>query len=500
MADLDFGAPSFSLGLDLDFDSNPVITSPTKDPLTKSPRQSSINSIHPIIENDEDFHFQTEEAPDPGPPSVLKRLRRGSSSSSSVTHSPAVSRIELLRPSIADEDIEEFSSQEDPQRDEYPPMQNHSACSSSKFSLHNQRVLTTRSSKLKTPKSTLSSCASTFTSLEESSNKGTLPKLTISPLRKIQLLDSDSDDPPSAEDEAKNCKKAVTRTEDRPGSHSHVVLPNQQKQVKTSSNTCHIESLWRDFKPEKNKKLATPAFDEFYKEYFESMEDKNVHQRKKGDMVDNSRSPCPNYFMDENDGCLQENSIDGGGKKHCANQGNHLPPAYHYFYHKDPRIQKLIRDRLHNFFPIGAMNQRGSQHSEAPVIDYMSQFGHKDPSTEVHTTRKRGHQASSTTAKRSRKNANVKEVSQASEGWFNSRTSTIPRDAAKIPRDAAKRRVHADGHSAGHWYTGQDGRKVYVNKNGQELTGQAAYRHYRKESGAGFRKSRKKTASKKSRK
>ncbi|MCI15437.1 hypothetical protein A2U01_0036575 [Trifolium medium] len=38
---------------------------------------------------------------------------------------------------------------------------------------------------------------------------------------------------------------------------------------------------------------------------------------------------------------------------------------------------------------------------------------------------------------------------------------------------------------------------VYVSKNGQELTGRNAYRHYRKESGSGFKKSKKKTSAKK---
>ncbi|GAU40045.1 hypothetical protein TSUD_258390 [Trifolium subterraneum] len=36
-----------------------------------------------------------------------------------------------------------------------------------------------------------------------------------------------------------------------------------------------------------------------------------------------------------------------------------------------------------------------------------------------------------------------------------------------------------------------------VSKNGQELTGRNAYRHYRKESGESFKKSKRKTSAKK---
>ncbi|KAK1581051.1 hypothetical protein Q3G72_002617 [Acer saccharum] len=82
--------------------------------------------------------------------------------------------------------------------------------------------------------------------------------------------------------------------------------------------------------------------------------------------------------------------------------------------------------------------------------------------------------------------------SRASGGWVD------PKSSATIPKDAGKRRVHASGgQSAGHWYTSPEGRKVYFSKNGQELTGQIAYRQYRKENGAGFRKSKKKTNSRK---
>lgn len=37
-----------------------------------------------------------------------------------------------------------------------------------------------------------------------------------------------------------------------------------------------------------------------------------------------------------------------------------------------------------------------------------------------------------------------------------------PRSKASIPKDAGKRRVSAVGGQGGHWFTGQDGRKVFA--------------------------------------
>ncbi|KAJ8622011.1 hypothetical protein MRB53_030540 [Persea americana] len=448
MADLDFGAPSFSLGLDLDldldldFDSAPS-TSPPKQSLPKSDEHSSIKSNFPTLE-DEDFELQ--ETPDPDPP-VLKRLRRRPRTPPPLPISPQKSA-QLLN---AEDEIEDFSSQEDRAKDEHPSGQNRSAGSSSKFSLHSQRILKTQSaSNLKTQKSTPASSASTFAILDGSSSRGTLPKLTTSPLRKIHLLDSDSDDPPSSEDQPENFEKVGSCTKGREHSSNHAIAGNQQSIAKMSSNKLQTESLWKDLGPKKNTKLATPALDEFCEEYFRSMKDKNADKRKKGDMGNISfRSPSNEKLLEEIEVCSQENSIH----RHCEQFVKQLDPQPSAY--------------------------RGSEHSETTVLDYMSQFGHRDAPTKVQVTRNKVHEGSSKTKKRSRSNANVI-ASQASEGWVN------PKTCATIPRNAGKRRVRADSHSAGHWYTGQDGRKVYVSKNGQELTGQAAYRHYRKESGTGF--------------
>ncbi|XP_058094193.1 uncharacterized protein LOC131240136 [Magnolia sinica] len=479
----DFAAPSFSLGIDFDPDES------LHQPSTETPINVSSQSVKDDSEDDRDFHPETL---DPDLPPVLKRLKRGSPVPSSAI-SEKQSPHEL---SNADDDIEEFSSQEDRQKEEHLSIQNRSACSSSKFSLQSQRVLTTQSAiKSNTQEKKQASNASTSASLEESGNKFAFPKLTISPLRKFQLLDSDTDEPSSCENQPKNIKRADAYTKERPCGPTQSITGNQQKRAKTSSSMLQTESLWKDFSPKKNK-LETPALDEFCQEYFRSLKDNNVSDGKEGDMRANrSKALAEDSLLNETMGCFLKNNIRENVKE-CGSQPNHLPPAYRYFCHNDPRVQKLVRHRLPNFFPIVTSGHRGQQQYEPAVIDYMSQFGHTDVSRKVsaqaYGTGNKGLGGSSKKSKKNLKNASAPGVSQDSGSWLN------PRSCDNIPRDAGKRRVHADAHAAGHWYTGQDGRKVYVNKNGQELTGQMAYRQYRKESGAGFRKSKKKAAEKKS--
>ncbi|KAF2285779.1 hypothetical protein GH714_007756 [Hevea brasiliensis] len=175
------------------------------------------------------------------------------------------------------------------------------------------------------------------------------------------------------------------------------------------------------------------------------------------------------------------NSIKGYEQR--WNLADPLPPAHHYFFHDDPRIQTLVRCRLPNFSPLGIVNRGNQQHSES-VINYISQF-HGEASKQG-GTRGSNNGKGSTRGRNKLKKSNAKEVMHASEGWVD------PKISSAIPKDAGKRRVHANGQAAGRWFTSPEGRKVYVSRSGQELTGQIAYRHYRKESG-GFRKSKKKT-------
>ena len=83
--------------------------------------------------------------------------------------------------------------------------------SNSKFSLLNRSVLMTQStSKAKTTKSTPMSNSVASKSLEESCTKKLLPKITISPLRKIYFVDSDTD----SDDNRKQSKPKKNKTKE----------------------------------------------------------------------------------------------------------------------------------------------------------------------------------------------------------------------------------------------------------------------------------------------
>lgn len=105
----DYAAPSFSLGLDLGFDSEPQIAVEEESSSPNSVPTSAPANAHALRQDGEEFGTEIAEdsdletGPEEEPPRMLKRLRRGST---------------LLRatpPSSfnPDDDIEEFSSQED---------------------------------------------------------------------------------------------------------------------------------------------------------------------------------------------------------------------------------------------------------------------------------------------------------------------------------------------------------------------------------------------------
>lgn len=60
----------------------------------------------------------------------------------------------------------------------------------------------------------------------------------------------------------------------------------------------------------------------------------------------------------------------------------------------------------------------------------------------------------STKGRSKSRKSHAKEVSQAPGSWVE------PKSHARTPKDAGKRRVQANGESAGHWFTNSDGRKV----------------------------------------
>ncbi|KAI3703835.1 hypothetical protein L1987_74030 [Smallanthus sonchifolius] len=222
---------------------------------------------------------------------------------------------------------------------------------------------------------------------------------------------------------------------------------NQQRKLNESVNTTTRKDLWEDFRLEKSFRIPTPAFDEVCEEYFSSMKDKSKSQSNIG--KNNQNIHVTNSVID---------------------LGDPRPPAHQYFFHIDPRVQDLVRTRLPNFFPLNAAN-RDSEQPSTSCIDYMGQFSHDAKSKQAAKTNK----ADTSSRKTSRKSK-----TQTSQGFMNPKLNTVK----EIPKDAGKRRVQADGQATGagvgHWFTNQDGKRVYVNKTGQELTGRAAYFLYKK--------------------
>ncbi|KAK9133436.1 hypothetical protein Scep_012964 [Stephania cephalantha] len=553
----DFEAPSFSLGLDLDFDSE-TLTNLNEQSIAQRTDVTdptiSVISDESFDEDEQDFRGR-DLGREEEQRRVFKRLKRGSQTQPLSTSCGAkIGEVGLgLK---VDEEIEEFSSQEDGiggedlvsrvwifmlcclsevqliwncfwnthltdlevgmacclhskrfkcichkflilnsislGRSVYLEgsslMQSHSLCSSSKLT---QNVLTRQSwSKAKGGKTNPVSGASASINLEASDTKLMFPKL-ISPIRRFQLLDSDSDldDTPIIENRCNDPHVAVL-----------------------SAGIPRIEDLWKNFTPKEAASVSTPALDNFFEEYYRSSKD-------------NTAAQCSAERMHLNSSKGYENCINGNAESCWISQS--LPPAYQYFFHDDPRIQRLVRDRMPSFFPIGVVDDQENK-SEAAAIDYMHQFGYGETSYQFYSKVYKILEGSSRGAKRNVKSSRTKEVSQVSNIWQDPKSCVSkvqggrakggrknakkacareaseassswmnPKSAVSNSKDAGRRRVHADSHSVGHWYTGEDGRKVYVSKNGQEYTGRMAYRQYKKESGAGFKRSRKKTISKK---
>ena len=242
--------------------------------------------------------------------------------------------------------------------DAHPPSQYQSMCSSSKIPLHGCGVVTTQSSsQLKARKRKQFSDTSASASLETSRNDLMFPKLTLSPLRRFQLIDSDSDEPPSCDNVSKEVREIGPSSIKRRCDPDHSATLSEQKR-KVSANMNQNEDLWEGFCPTKSFGISTPAFDEFCEEYFQSLKDKNVTQRLSDVCVSNNKGHQGNTTNSQND-------------EQVWDSDDPLPPANHYFFHHDPRIQKLVRNRLSNFSPLGVINNRKYQQPNSSAIDYM---------------------------------------------------------------------------------------------------------------------------------
>jgi len=397
--------------------------------------------------------------------------------------------------------------------DAHPPLHQQSMCSSSKIPLHGCGFLTTQSSSQgKARKRKHFSDTPASASLETSGNLSTLPKLTISPLRRFQLLDSDSDDPSSHENVSREAHKTGPSLTERQSNPDHSATLSEQKR-KESPDVNKKEDLWKDFCPMKSFRIQTPALDEVCEEYFLSLKEKSVAQKSRSNVCVNTNEVC------------QENTTSSRKDGQVWDSDDPVPPAHHYFFHDDPRVQKLVRDRLPNFSPLGVMKNRGNQQPNASVIDYMyltffnfivcyiivwtychfrRQFNHEEASRQ-RTTCKSNVEKRSTRGRNKSKISNAEEVLLPSGGWMDPKTASSfrkgeaskqkaarkinvanrsskgksklkksnaeevlhapeswvnPKSSASTPKDAGQRRVHANGQSAGHWYTNPEGRKV----------------------------------------
>ncbi|KAJ0045704.1 hypothetical protein Pint_04154 [Pistacia integerrima] len=468
-----FEPPSFSLGLDLDTQLDPPIAIRPIDPSPQAPSTHAGVLGDNIDTLEQAEVMDSDPEPEPETTRVLKRLRRGLGAGPTNQIVPPLSekKQEVERRSCGvngDDEIEEFSSQEEDLliRDRHPSAQHQSVCSSSKIPLRGHGVFTTQPLR-KSGKREQGSDAPSSASLATNQNGWMFPKLTISPLRKFQLLDSDSE----LDTDQPSISKDVSKGARRINSSSKEAECSASEQKKTRPlDMHHNEDLWKDLCPTKSSQIPTPVLDEFCQEYFQSA--KNKGTASDDACVGNNKGPY-----------TYTNSC--GNFEQCWDSSDPLPPSHHYFFHDDPRIQKLVRSRLPNFSPLGIVAKRGNQQPCASVIDYMSQFSNGEASKHK-GTQKIINNKSSTRGRKKSGQPNTQDL-HASEGW-------VDPNGSAIPKDAGKRRVHANGQSAGHWYTSREGRKVYISRSGQELTGQFAYRQYRKESG--IKKSKKKTGSK----
>lgn len=165
-------------------------------------------------------------------------------------------------------------------------------------------------------KQNVSDVTSAPESVITSCSKQPFPKLTVSPRRKFQLIDSDSDsDIPSINKVA--TKKTCDKSEPYLNRGQSVGL-NQPRKLSESLDTSTRKDLWDDFRHEKSFHIPTPALDEVCEEYFSSMKEKSKVKSNMGKSNHNS------HVMDS-----------------VVDLGDPRLPAHQYFFHNDLRIQNL---------------------------------------------------------------------------------------------------------------------------------------------------------------
>ncbi|KAL5214829.1 hypothetical protein ABZP36_003981 [Zizania latifolia] len=432
-------APSFSLGFD-DEDDDILTGGGLHEEARHQVAPRSGTSLGTVEEVEEET-LVAYQMPPPPKMAPFKRLRRGPAPPplaptpppyrtpvpAAMEASPVVSsKAGLGAVGSLEDEVENYSDEERSLRDMPPSVGSCITSSNSKFSLLSHGVLLSQSTS-KAAKFAQTPNYSVSKSLEASCSKNLLPKITLSPMRKILLLDSDTD------------------------SDDNKDKPTLHQSCKPQENT-GIQMR----EAEKKDSWATPALDDFCNEYFKSVKDSRPSQQKEGSSFGGSKVTGSNYSVSEIGGHFPHQSTPSGAALDLdENLIDSHPPAMHYFFHHDPLVRDLVRQRLQHFVPIGADRSKREQIGAENL-----------------NNRRRFDQCAS-----------------ANDRWV------TPNRGASVATEVGTRRVNAGGISGtGHWFTGDDGKKVYVAKNGQELTGRVAYRQYKKESGKGFRQPKKKSS------
>lgn len=174
---------------------------------------------------------------------------------------------------------------------------------------------------------------------------------TCSPLRRFQLLDSDSEDdhPSTSRDLSRVTKKHDSSSKDQPS------IASKPKRKEPGSMPC-IKDLWKDFSPAISK-IQTPALDDVCQDYFSSIKKTSTAQKQGSAVASSSNSGNHNLTGFQQTGQFLDFSHPS-------------PPSHRFFLHSDPRIRNLARQRLPNFLPLGIVNDRERQR-EVFLVDYM---------------------------------------------------------------------------------------------------------------------------------
>lgn len=217
-------------------------------------------------------------------------------------------------------------------------------CRSSKLSLPKQGVLSTQSSKKRKDVTNTPS----LSNVDRNNKNLMFPKLIVSPLRKFQLIDSDSDFDDLVGDGCANVTDDKRGSSSKSRPHENV---SREEEIRSGvqASMSKKDDLWSDFCLDKKIPIPTPAFDEVCEEYFKSSKDTNNYSTHKAS---------------------NQSNINRNHEQQ-VNLGAPLPPAHSYFFHDDIRIRNLVRERLPNFFPLMTANIKGSDQCNASVIDYM---------------------------------------------------------------------------------------------------------------------------------